>query len=117
FNMKTLKISALLLFAAALVLPFTYTSSVEGQAATNAPTTAMDAREDDDDLFNGFGVLGAEVDECTNPAVPLRSFRDNKVIFEEREEIDEGLGPTYNDVACSSCHQAPVTARTSDVVI
>jgi CxxC motif-containing protein (DUF1111 family) len=113
--MKTLKISALLLFAAALVLPFTYTSSVEGQAATNAPTTAMDAREDDDDLFNGFGVLGAEVDECDNPAVPLRSFRDNKAIFEEREEVDEGLGPTYNDVACSSCHQAPVTGHISQI--
>ncbi len=113
--MKTLKISALLLFAAALVLPFTYTSSVEGQAATNAPTTQMDARVDDSDLFNGFGVLGAEVDECDNPAVPLRSFRDNKAIFEEREEVDEGLGPTYNDVACSSCHQAPVTGHVSQI--
>ena len=113
--MKTLKISALLFFAAALVFPLTYTSSVEGQAATNAPTTAMDAREDDDDLFNGFGVLGAEVDECTNPAVALRSFRDNKAIFEEREEVDEGLGPTYNDVACSACHQAPVTGHVSQI--
>jgi len=113
--MKTLKISALLLFAAALVLPFTYTSSVEGQAATNAPTTQMDAREEDDDLFNGFGTLGAPVDECDNPAVPLRSFRDNKAIFEEREEVDEGLGPTYNDVACSSCHQAPVTGHVSQI--
>jgi len=113
--MKTLKISALLLFAAALVLPFTYTSSVEGQAATNAPTTLMDAREDDSDLFNGFGTLGAPVDECDNPAVPLRSFRDNKAIFEEREEVDEGLGPTYNDVACSSCHQAPVTGHVSQI--
>jgi hypothetical protein len=45
--MKTLKISALLLFAAALVLPFTLTSSVEGQAATEALTTQMDARQSD----------------------------------------------------------------------
>jgi CxxC motif-containing protein (DUF1111 family) len=113
--MKTLKISALLLFAAALVMPFIYTSSVEGQSATPAPTTQMDARLGDDDLFNGFGDLGDEVDECENPAVPLRSFRDNKAIFEEREEVDEGLGPTYNDVACSSCHQAPVTGHVSQI--
>ena len=113
--MKTLKISALMLFAAALVLPFTFTSAVEGQSATNAPTTQMDARLDDSDLFNGFGVLGSPVDECDNPPVPLRSFRDNKAIFEEREEVDEGLGPTYNDVACSSCHQAPVTGHVSQI--
>jgi CxxC motif-containing protein (DUF1111 family) len=113
--MKTLKIFALLLFAAALVFPLALTSSVEGQAAAPAPTTQMDARLEDSDLFNGFGVLGSPVDECDNPPQPLRSFRDNKAIFEEREEIDEGLGPTYNDVACSSCHQAPVTGHVSQI--
>ncbi len=113
--MRILKISVLLLFAAALVLPFTFTSTVEGQAATEALTTQMDARLDDSDLFNNLGVLGAAVDECTNPAVAGRSFRDNKAIFEERETVDDGLGPTYNDVACSSCHQAPVTGHVTQI--
>ncbi|MFY9573404.1 MAG: di-heme oxidoredictase family protein [Blastocatellia bacterium] len=113
--MKTLKFSVLLLFAAMLVLPFAMTSSVEGQAATNALATQMDARVDDSDLFNNLGALGNPVDECDNPAVPGRSFRDNKAIFEEREEVDEGLGPTYNDVACSSCHQAPVTGHVTQI--
>jgi len=113
--MRILKISVLLLFAAALVLPFTFTSTVEGQAATSAPVTQMDARLDDSDLFNGFGVLGDPIDECTNPPVALRSFRDNKFIFSEREEVDEGLGPTYNDVACVACHQAPVTGHVSQI--
>ncbi|MEK6322002.1 MAG: di-heme oxidoredictase family protein [Acidobacteriota bacterium] len=113
--MKTLKISALLLFAAALVLPFALTSTVEGQSATEALTTQMDARLSDSDLFNNFGTLGAEVDECDNPPVALRSFRDNKFIFEEREVVDDGLGPTYNDVACSSCHQAPVTGHVTQI--
>ena len=113
--MKLVKVFALLFFAAALVLPFALSSSVEGQAATEAPTTAMDARQPDTDLFNGFGTLGAAVDECTNPAVAGRSFRDNKAIFEEREEVDEGLGPIYNDVACSACHQAPVTGHVSQI--
>jgi CxxC motif-containing protein (DUF1111 family) len=113
--MKLLKISVLLLFAAALTLPLTLTSTVEGQAATEAPATQMDARLADTDLFNGFGALGNPIDECTNPAVAGRSFRDNKAIFEEREEVDEGLGPIYNDVACSACHQAPVTGHISQI--
>jgi CxxC motif-containing protein (DUF1111 family) len=113
--MKLLKISVLVLFAAALVLPFVGTSTVEGQSATNALATQMDARLGDEDLFNGFGPLGAEVDECDNPPVANRSFRDNLAIFEEREEVDEGLGPTYNDTACSSCHQAPVTGHISQI--
>ena len=113
--MRILKISVLLLFAAALVLPFAITSTVEGQGATEALTTQMDARLEDTDLFNNLGTLGAPVDECDNPAVPGRSFRDNKAIFEEREEVDEGLGPTYNDVACSACHQAPVTGHVTQI--
>src|SRR4030095_10304297 len=111
--MKTLKISALLLFAAALILPFAMTSSVEGQAATEALTTQMDARQPDSTLYNGFitrngGGLGTAPDECTKPAVANRSFLDNKAIFEEREVVDDGLGPTYNDVACSACHTVTV---------
>jgi len=113
--MRILKISVLLLFATALVLPFAFSSTVEGQAASEAPTTQLDARLGDDDLFNGFGTLGDPVNECTNPAVAGRSFRDNKAIFEEREEVDDGLGPTYNDVACSNCHQAPVTGHVSQI--
>lgn len=116
--MKTLKIAVFLLFAAALVLPFAFTSSVEGQAATPALATEMDARLDASDLFNGFGLFqraAGPPDECTNPAQANASFLDNKFIFEEREEVDEGLGPTYNDVACSSCHQAPVTGHISQI--
>jgi len=118
--MRILKISVLLLFAAALALPFAFTRSVEGQAAQEALTTQMDARVSDSDLYNGFitrdgGGLGNAVDECTNPAVSGRSFRDNKAIFEEREAVDDGLGPVYNDVACSSCHQAPVTGHISQI--
>ena len=118
--MKTLKITALFLFAATLVLPFALTSSVESQAATEALTTQMDARQPDSALYNGFitrngGALGTAPDECTNPPVANRSFLDNIAIFEEREEVDEGLGPTYNDVACSSCHQAPVTGHISQI--
>lgn len=33
-------------------------------------------------------------------------FEDNKFIFEEEETVEDGLGPTYNDVGCVTCHQA-----------
>jgi CxxC motif-containing protein (DUF1111 family) len=115
--MRFLKLFVLLFFAAALVLPFAYTNIVEGQGAPEALVTQMDARLPDSDLFNNFGLFqpNPPIDECTNPPVASRSFLDNLAIFEEREEVDEGLGPTYNDVACSSCHQAPVTGHISQI--
>ena len=105
----TLQVLALLLFAAALALPLSIPRAVEGQGATEALTTDMDAKTDD--LFNGFGDLGTPINGCVAEAQPPTArgngrFEDNKFIFSEREEIDEGLGPTYNDVACVSCHQS-----------
>jgi len=97
------------LFAVALFLPLSEPQVVESQAATEAPTTDMDAKTDD--LFNGFGVKGTPIDECGTPAVAPTArgngrFEDNKFIFSERETIEDGLGPTYNDVGCVECHQS-----------
>jgi CxxC motif-containing protein (DUF1111 family) len=69
----------------------------------------MDAKTDD--LFNGFGVKGTPIDECVaGPVAPTARgngrFEDNKFIFSERENIEDGLGPTYNDVGCVECHQS-----------
>jgi len=69
----------------------------------------MDAKTDD--LFNGFGVKGTPIVECVNePVSPTARgngrFEDNKFIFSERETIEDGLGPTYNDVGCVECHQS-----------
>jgi CxxC motif-containing protein (DUF1111 family) len=118
--MKFLKISVLFLFAAAIAFPFAFTGSVEGQAATEALTTDMDAKTDD--LFNGFGARGTPIDECVAEPEPpggefeddeevidargTGRFEDNLFIFAERETVDDGLGPTYNDVGCAECHQA-----------
>ncbi len=106
---KVLPILTLILFAVALVLPLSAPQTVEGQAATEALTTDMDAKTDD--LFNGFGVKGTPIVECVNePVAPTARgngrFEDNKAIFSERETIDDGLGPTYNDVGCVECHQS-----------
>ena len=69
----------------------------------------MDAKTDD--LFNNFGVRGTPVDECVaEPEPPTArgngTFEANKFIFEEEETVEDGLGPTYNDVGCVTCHQA-----------
>jgi CxxC motif-containing protein (DUF1111 family) len=105
----TLQVLALLLFAAALALPLSVPNAVEGQGATEALTTDNDAKTDD--LFNGFGVRGTPIDECVaEPEPPTArgngTFEDNKFIFSERETVDDGLGPTYNDVGCVECHQS-----------
>lgn len=105
----TLQILALLLFAAALALPLSIPRAVEGQGATEALTTDMDAKTND--LFNGFGALGTPIDDCVAEPQPPTArgngrFEDNKFIFSERENVDDGLGPTYNDVGCVECHQS-----------
>src|ERR1044072_2960111 len=106
---KVLPILTLILFAVALALPLSSPQPVAGQGATEAPTTDMDAKTDD--LFNGFGTKGTPIVEGVNePVAPTARgngrFEDNKAIFSERETIEDGLGPTYNDVACVSCHQS-----------
>jgi len=106
---KVLPILTLFLFAVALIVPLSTPQSVESQAATEAPTTDMDAKTDD--LFNGYGVKGTPIVECVNePVAPTARangrFEDNKAIFSERETIADGLGPTYNDVGCVECHQS-----------
>ena len=106
---KVLQLLTLPLFAVALVLPFSLPQSVESQAATEALTTDMDAKTDD--LFNNFGARGTPIDECVAEPQPPTArgngrFEDNKFIFSERESVDDGLGPTYNDVGCVECHQS-----------
>jgi CxxC motif-containing protein (DUF1111 family) len=106
---RVLQIVTLFLFAVALGIVVTMPKSAESQSVTEALTTDMDAKTDD--LFNNFGERGTPIDECVNePVAPTARgngrFEDNKFIFSERETIDEGLGPTYNDVGCVECHQS-----------
>ena len=117
--MKFMKVFALVLFAMALALPIWMPRSVEGQAGTEALTTDMDAKTDD--LFNGFGALGTPINDCV--AVPVAPtargngrFTDNRFIFSERETVDDGLGPTYNDVGCVECHQSVDTGAFSQAM-
>jgi len=69
-----------------------------------------------DNLTNGFSEQGPAYDSIDEDSVvALRSFNDNRFIFEEREEIDDGLGPTYNAQGCVECHQNVVTGGASQI--
>jgi CxxC motif-containing protein (DUF1111 family) len=54
-------------------------------------------------------------DNDTNELVKQEQHDLDREAFEEREEIDEGLGPVYNAQACAECHQNPVTGSISQI--
>src|SRR2546428_4605452 len=87
--MRTLRLSLLGVAVTGFVLP-----AVFSQAPAEAPT--------------GF-------DNLTNGFTTQTQFDADKVVFEEREGIDEGLGPVYNAQSCAECHQNPVTGGISQV--
>ena len=117
--MKFLKIFVLILFAAALVLPFAFTSSVEGQAATEAPTHDMNATTPaqaadgtrGSDVFNQVD-LDADGDSDADDVAAFAAAREE---FEGVEAVDDGLGPVYNAQSCRECHQNPETGGPSQI--
>ena len=69
-----------------------------------------------DNLTNGFSEQGPPFDSLNEDnVVALRSFNDNRFIFEEVETVADGLGPTYNAQSCRECHQNVVTGGASQV--
>jgi CxxC motif-containing protein (DUF1111 family) len=69
-----------------------------------------------DNRTNGFDPQGPAFDSIDEDnVVPLRSFNDNRFIFEEVETLADGLGPTFNAQSCRECHQNIVTGGASQV--
>jgi CxxC motif-containing protein (DUF1111 family) len=69
-----------------------------------------------DNRTNGFNVQGPDFDSLDEDNVePLRSFNDNRFIFEEVEGVADGLGPTFNAQSCRECHQNVVTGGASQI--
>ena len=67
-------------------------------------------------MTNGFLPQGPEYDTLDEDTVmPLRSFNDNRFIFEEVETREDGLGPVYNAQSCRECHQNVATGGASQV--
>jgi CxxC motif-containing protein (DUF1111 family) len=96
-------------------------ASVSQAAAEAAPSAAAAERFTEaptgfDNKTNGFIPQGPAFDTLTEETVvPLRSFNDNRFIFEEVETTADGLGPTFNAQSCRECHQNVVTGGASQV--
>ena len=78
-----------------------------------APTEAPAGFDNQTNGFDEQGPPFEDIDE--DSVVPLRSFNDNRFIFEEVETVADGLGPTYNAQSCRECHQNVVTGGASQV--
>jgi CxxC motif-containing protein (DUF1111 family) len=95
---------------------FTSNGGITAEAATTASTKPTEAPSGFDNQTNGMDPQGPPYDAIDeHTVVPLRSFNDNRFIFEETETIDDGLGPTYNAQSCRECHQNVVTGGASQV--
>jgi CxxC motif-containing protein (DUF1111 family) len=63
----------------------------------------------------GAAEAPAGFDNTTNGLVSQAEFDVLRKEFEEREDVDGGLGPVYNAQSCAECHQNPVTGAASQV--
>jgi CxxC motif-containing protein (DUF1111 family) len=69
-----------------------------------------------DSKTNGFLPQGPSYERLTEDnVVAMRSFNDNRFIFEETETVADGLGPTYNGESCGGCHQNVATGGASQI--
>lgn len=57
----------------------------------------------------------AGFDNDTNGVVSQRVFDADRLLFEEKESIEDGLGPIYNASGCADCHRNPVVGGSSQV--
>lgn len=127
---SALPVSALaLLLAAALATPaaaqhrrredrFRNDGRIEAEApaATQPGADVADAPTGFDDQTNGYLEQGPPFEELDEDSVvALRSFNDNRFIFEEVEVAEDGLGPTYNAQSCRECHQNVATGGASQI--
>jgi CxxC motif-containing protein (DUF1111 family) len=90
------------------------TSAATPSATTS--TTITEAPTGFDNRTNGFNIQGPAFDTLNEDNVQaLRSFNDNRFVFEEVEVVADGLGPTYNAQSCSECHQNVATGGASQI--
>ncbi len=57
----------------------------------------------------------AGFDNQTNGFVTQEEFDKALEVFQDRETIEDGLGPVYNAQSCAECHQDPVTGGGSQI--
>jgi hypothetical protein len=48
-------------------------------------------------------------------STPVTSFSDFRSTFEETEDVEDGLGPVFNDTSCANCHSVSITGGSSEI--
>jgi CxxC motif-containing protein (DUF1111 family) len=91
---------------------------MEGVTSMVPDATTKPAKTGFDNLTNGFAPQGPDFDTIDEDnVVPTRSFNDGRFVFEEKETLEDGVGPTYNAQGCADCHQNVVTGGASQVTV
>ena len=91
-------------------------SALAEEAASRFAPTLNEAATGFDNQSNGFDPQGPDFETLNEDNVAaLRSFNDNRFVYEEVEVIADGLGPTFNAQSCRECHQNVVTGGSSQV--
>ena len=57
----------------------------------------------------------AGFDDSSNGYVNDRVFANDRDVFDEVEDIGDGLGPLYNAQSCRECHQNPISGSSSQI--
>jgi len=92
------------------------TPSVDARGAQLPAPRTTEAPTGFDNETNGFLRQGPPFETIdADNVVPLRSFNDNRFIFEEVEVVADGLGPIYNAQSCGECHQNVATGGASQI--
>ena len=92
------------------------TPSVDARGAQLPAPRTTEAPTGFDNETNGFLRQGPPFETINEDnVVPLRSFNDNRFIFEEVEVVADGLGPIYNAQSCRECHQNVATGGASQI--
>lgn len=99
--MTVASVSRSAMWLAPLVLVLAACRPKPPQPPPNPPPSGPNALAGFDNLSNGL------VSDSIHAA--------NLAVFDEAEEIDEGLGPLYNAQSCRECHQNPVSGAASQV--
>jgi CxxC motif-containing protein (DUF1111 family) len=90
----------------------TSNTSALADSCTQPPIAEAPANGFDDET-NGLIPQGKPLEECVEPTPG--TFEDDKAVFEEVDEVADGLGPVYNAQSCKECHQNPVTGAISQI--
>ena len=93
-KIKVSLIAVLLIFCLGMFVSSQQTSSATTVTFTEAPT--------------GF-------DYHPNGLVDQPTFDADREVFDEQEDIDEGLGPVFNARSCGECHANPISGGGSQV--